>query len=462
MIRLLFSFLCAVYLLGCSSSTPPNVVLIMADDMGYGDVRSYNAHSAIPTPHMDALASDGMRFTDAHSPSGVCTPTRYGLLTGRYAWRLPRLTSGVTWGYDPLVIDTSRVTIADIMSEAGYHTAVIGKWHLGLGSSDSTHYDEPLVPGPRSLGFDYFYGIPASLDMDPYVWVENESVTSPPDGYAENPEGCCANFWRSGAIASDFDHADVLPVIAQRAADYIRSSANTDTPFFLYVPLAAPHTPWLTSEEFMGTSDAGIYGDFVVMVDDAIGKIMSALDETQQVKETLFIVTSDNGAYWPPPYSDPYEHQPNYTWRGMKADIHEGGHRIPFIARWPTVIEAGSTTDQLIVLTDFFSTLADITKSNHDGQDSHSFYPVFHGGTGTRTEAIHQSFDGMLAIRQGEWKLIDGQGSGGFTNVVIPPDALPRQLYNLDSDPAESSNLYETYPQIAERLLAMLDSVRSQ
>ncbi len=463
MSRFFFSILCGLYLLGCSNpSTPPNVVLILADDLGFGDVGSYNADSAIPTPYMDALAADGMRFTDAHSPSGVCTPTRYGLLTGRYAWRHPQLGSGVTWGYDPLVIDTNRVTIADIMSDAGYRTAVIGKWHLGLGSNDSTHYHEPLVPGPLSLGFDYFYGIPASLDMDPYVWVENESVTAPPDEYAENPEQCCANFWRSGAIASDFVHEDVLPVIAQRTSDYIRSSAGEDAPFFLYVPLPAPHTPWLTSEEFLGTSDAGIYGDFVVMVDDAIGQIMAALEETDQVNETLFIVTSDNGAYWPPPYSDPHEHLPNYTWRGMKADIHEGGHRIPLIARWPSVIEAGSKTDQLTVHTDFFATLADITQTNGQGQDSHSLYPVFLGEKSTRSEAIHQSIDGILAIRQGDWKLIDGQGSGGFTNVAVPPNAPPRQLYNLDQDPAEGSNLYETYPEIAENLLVALDSARSQ
>jgi len=460
--HLLFLILCAVYLLGCNPSPLPNVVLIMADDMGFGDLKSYNAHSGIPTPHMDALVSGGMQFTDAHSPSGVCTPTRYGLLTGRYAWRHPQLVSGVTWGYDPLVIDTNRVTIADIMSEAGYQTAVIGKWHLGLGMNDSTHYHEPLVPGPLSLGFDYFYGIPASLDMHPYVWVENDSVTSPPDGYAENPDGCCANFWRSGAIASDFVHEDVLPIIAQRASDYIRSAASQDAPFFLYVPLAAPHTPWLTSEEFIGTSNAGIYGDFVVMVDDAIGKIISALDETQQTQETLIIVTSDNGAYWPPPYSDPYEHQPNYTWRGMKADIHEGGHRIPLIVQWPNVIDAGSTTDQLTVHTDFFSTLSDITKSTYQGQDSHSLYPIFLGESTTRTEAIHQSIDGMLAIRQGEWKLIDGQGSGGFTSLQIPPNAPPRQLYNLDEDPSESTNLYETFPDIAESLLARLDSARSE
>jgi len=461
---ILNSILLAVILLGCNPPNRPNVVLIMADDMGFGDLGSYNPNAGVPTPHMDAITSEGMRFTNAHSPSAVCTPTRYGLLTGRYAWRLPILESGVTEGYSPLVIDTNRTTIADIMSEAGYRTAAIGKWHLGLGVEDSTNYDEPITPGPRSLGFDYFYGIPASLDMAPYVWVENESTTSPATIYAENPVGCCiSSFWRSGPAASDFDHSDVLPEITKRASDYIRASANQNAPFFLYVPLAAPHTPWFPSEEFSGISEAGEYGDFVAMVDHAIGEISSALEESNQIENTLLIVTSDNGAYWPIEQSSRFAHQPNSPWRGQKADIHEGGHRVPFIARWPGTIEANSSTNELSVLTDLFATLADITNIGHiGGEDSFSLYPVFLGGETARKEAVHQSFHGMLAITQDEWKLIDGQGSGGFTAIDIPPDSPPRQLYNLNDDPAERINLYRTHPDIAATLLAKLDSLRSQ
>lgn len=451
------------FLVSCNPPENPNVVIILADDMGYGDLGSYNSDSGIPTPNMDAITSEGMRFTDAHSPSGVCTPTRYALLTGRYAWRLPELASGVTHGYSPLVMDTSRVTIADVMSEAGYHTAVIGKWHLGLGSLDSTHYDTPLAPGPRALGFDYFFGIPASLDMAPYVWVENEYPTSPPTGYAENPIGCCiGNFWRSGAIAADFDHVDVLPEIAQRASDYIKERAEEGTPFFLYVPLAAPHTPWLPTDEFTGTSQAGEYGDFVVMVDNAIGQIAEALAEHHQADNTLLIVTSDNGAYWPQQIQERFEHQANHPWRGMKADIHEGGHRVPLIARWPGVIDAGSVTNELVVHTDFFATLADLGETRHQGEDSFSMLPAFLGSSGSRKEAVHQSVHGMLAIRKGAWKLIDGQGSGGFTQVEVPPDAPLRQLYNLDEDPTETINQYENYPEIAASLLEDLDSLRSQ
>ncbi len=458
------TFLCVglALLLACNPPEQPNVVIIMADDMGYGDLGSYNPNSGISTPHMDAVASQGMRFTDAHSPSAVCTPTRYGLLTGRYAWRVPSLTAGVTDGYSPLAVDTSQTTVADIMSEAGYHTAVIGKWHLGLGNTQPVNYDEPLAPGPRALGFDYFFGIPASLDMAPYVWVENERPTAPPSDHSDSPVGCCTGaFWRSGAIAPDFSHTEVLPKIARRVSDYIHAQAETDSPFFLYVPLAAPHTPWLPTEKFIGSSKAGEYGDFMVMVDDAIGQIASALEKTDQMENTLLIITSDNGAYWPESVSERFEHQPNDTWRGMKADIYEGGHRVPLIARWPGMIKAGSVTDELSVHTDFFATLAEIAHTEHSGEDSFSLLPVFLGGSGTREQAVHQSFHGLLALRQGSWKLIDGQGSGGF-DTSIPPDAPVGQLYDLEKDPAETTNLYAARPDITAKLKAALDSLRSR
>jgi len=263
-------------------------------------------------------------------------------------------------------------------------------------------------------------------------------------------------------MAPDFAHIDVLPKITQRASDYIKSREEEESPFFLYIPLAAPHTPWLPTEEFAGTSEAGEYGDFVVMVDDAIGKITSALEESGQVDNTLLIVTSDNGAYWPEPFPERFEHQANSIWRGMKADIHEGGHRVPMIARWPRMIAAGSTSNELTVHTDFFSTLADIVGSEHRGEDSSSLFPIFLGGSGSRKEAVHQSFHGLLAIRQGDWKLIDGQGSGGFTYVDVPPDAPPGQLYNLNEDPGETMNQYDAYPDIAVSLIGVLDSLRSQ
>ena len=454
-------------LIGFAACAPqsehPNIIVILADDMGYGDPGAYNSESKIPTVHMDRLANEGMRFTNAHSPSAVCTPTRYALLTGRYAWRLPGLASGVTNGYSPLIVDSTETTVADVLRAAGYHTAAIGKWHLGLGTEQPVNYANPLTPGPRALGFDYFYGIPASLDMAPYVWVENESVTAQPTLHAENPIGCCTGaFWRSGAIAPDFDHTAVQPDITTRSVEYIRSHARSGEPFFLYVPLAAPHTPWLPTEEYWASSEAGEYGDFTVQVDATLGAIMDVLDATNQAGNTILIMTSDNGAYWPESFIDRFDHRANHRWRGMKADIHEGGHRIPFIVRWPDRVSAGAITDQLTVHTDLFATFAELVDATDRTSDSFSFLSVLTGRTpqDLRQEAVHQSVHGMLALRRGPWKLIDGKGSGGFTQVDTLATDPPRQLYNLSTDPVEQVNLYESHPDTAASLLAALDSLR--
>jgi hypothetical protein len=257
----------------------PNIVMILADDMGMGDVGAYNAASKAPTPSLDSLAASGMRFTDAHSPSAVCTPTRYGLLTGRYSWRTS-MKSGVLKGYSPLLIDTSRSTIASMLREKGYATAVIGKWHLGLGEDKVTDYSKPLSPGPNEVGFDYFFGIPASLDMPPYTFVENDRVFTSFDGDEVGDSGRRRDggegFWRAGPIARDFAHEDVLPQIMEHSVAFIREQAKSGSgnPFFLYVPLNAPHTPWMPTTEFIGKSEAGYYGDFVVQVDHTVERII--------------------------------------------------------------------------------------------------------------------------------------------------------------------------------------------
>ena len=446
---------------------PPNMIVIMADDMGYGDVRAYNPDSRVPTPYMDRLSAEGMRFTDAHSPSAVCTPTRYALLSGRYAWRLPSLESGVTNGYSPLAMDTTRATIASVLQSHGYATAAIGKWHLGLGTTEPTDYSQPLYPGPRALGFDYFYGIPASLDMPPYVWVENEALVEPPTAHGNGPVGCCTGpFWRSGPMAPSFNHTEVLPIITDKAVEYIRDRGRDRSTFFLYVPLAAPHTPWLPTEPFIGTSGAGEYGDFTAQVDATVGAVMTALEDAGLAANTILIVTSDNGAYWRPKEIAEFDHRANHSWRGMKADIHEGGHRVPFIVRWPEHVAAGSTTDQLTVHTDLFATLADAAAAPLPGdaaEDSFSHLAVLVGDTvaSGRTSAVHQSIDGLLSFRQGPWKFIDGQGSGGFTKVDTSATDPPAQLYDLSVDPAESNNLFGSHPEKAAAMKAALEAVRS-
>ncbi len=458
-------FLALACLLGACQTTsePPNVIVILADDLGFGDIERYNSASRIPTPNLNRLADEGMRFIDAHSPSAVCTPTRYGLLTGRYAWRT-RLKSGVLQGYSPLLLDTTRLTLPRLFREHGYATGATGKWHLGLGNRDSTHYDRPLVPGPNAVGFDYFFGIPSSLDFAPYVYVVNTGVEAQPtewinrSGHRRQGGG---GFWRAGHIAPDFRHADVLPRTVEKAVAFIEEHA-TGSPFFLYVPLSAPHTPWLPANEFRGASGAGYYGDFVAQVDHAVGDILQAIEDTRS--ETLLIFTSDNGAHWPVTDRMAFGHAANGLWRGQKADIWEGGHRVPFIARWPGHVNPGSMSDQLVSLTDLMATMAallDADLPRESAEDSFNFLPVLTGkGVGRRETMIQHSLSGMFAVRHGHWKLILGRGSGGFTNPrkITPEPGEPMgQLYDLNSDPSEEQNLYFDEPAIVDSLTALLD-----
>jgi arylsulfatase A-like enzyme len=449
-------------------------VLILADDLGSGDLGCYNKESKIPTPHLDRLAAQGMRFTDAHSPSSLCTPTRYGLLTGRYCWRTP-LKRGVLQGYSPYLIEPGRMTLASLLKEHGYATAVIGKWHLGLGSEARTDYSKPLVPGPATAGFDYFFGIPASLDMEPYVYVENDRVLAPPTGHIaasamrRNGGG---GFWRAGAIAPGFRHIDVLPRITDKAVEFLgRQSA--DRPFFLYLPLTAPHTPWMPTDEFRGKSGADWYGDFVVQVDASVGRLLKTLDDARLAGNTLVLFTSDNGAHWLPSDIENFKHRANAGWRGQKADIWEGGHRVPFLARWPGTVPAGTTSDQLVCLTDVLATLADMLGQQlpaDAGEDSFSFLPALKGekpgaGQPGRTAIVHHSGDGTFAIRQGPWKLALGLGSHGFSEPkVIPPrpGEAQGQLYHLGDDPAEQNNQWLQKPEIVRQLTALLEQYQSK
>jgi arylsulfatase A len=451
-----------------AGDSPPSIVLILADDLGFGDLGSYNPDSRIPTPNLDRLAAEGIRFTDAHSPSSVCTPTRYGIITGQYGWRT-RLKRGVLHGYSPNLIDTSRTTVASLLQDNGYTTAVIGKWHLGLGDSEPVDYGRPLSPGPRDHGFDYFFGIPASLDMTPYVYVENEYVLAlPTDSIGPGSESYESGgpFWRGGPIAPGFQHIDVHPRLTEKAVEFIESS--TGKPFFLYLPLASPHTPWLPTAAFSGVSQAGDYGDFTAMVDATVGEVMAALERIGQSERTLIIFTSDNGSYWPAGFIEQYEHRSNGNWRGMKADIWESGHRVPFVARWPDVIPAGRTTDHLLSLTDLMATFAaaaGITLPENGAEDSINMLPALRGDEGTiRTSIIHHSVNGVFAIREGPWKLIEGLGSGGFTTPSTEP-ATPNgpigQLYNLVDDPGETRNRYLEEPDVVARLTALLDTQRS-
>lgn len=476
-------------LVGCSSTPPPatqpNVIVILADDLGIGDLRAYNPGSKVPTPHLDALAAGGMRFTDAHSPSGVCTPTRYGLVTGRYSWRT-RLKSGVLWGEDTNLIDVERMTIADMMRDAGYTTAAFGKWHLGLGAApdgipveeSKTNWQEPLVPGPIDHGFDEFFGIPASLDMEPYVYVRGshpeQQATEQIEASAQ-ARGGGEGFWRAGPIAPDFRHIEVLPRVIDEATDFIsrqaQAQSSTDAkPFFVYLPLPAPHKPWLPTEEFGGRSDAGPYGDFVAMVDHEVGRVLASLDEHGLADNTLVFFTSDNGAQWVPSDIEQFDHRANANWRGQKGDVHEGGHRVPFLARWPGQIEPGVVRQELLGLTDIQATLAGIlgielpTEAAEDSVDQSALL-LGDAAAPPRQDIIHHSLHGMFSLRRGNWKLIAGLGSGGFTNPkFIEPtgDEPAGQLYDLSADPAETNDLYSDNPEKVEELTALLVKYQAQ
>lgn len=444
----------------------PNIVYILADDLGWGDLKCYNSESRIPTPNLDRLASQGLRFTDMHSPSAVCTPTRYGVLTGRYCWR-SRLKNGVLQGYSPSLIEEGRLTVPQLLRSTGYHTAGIGKWHLGLGNREKTDYTARLQPGPVDLGFDSYYGIPASLDMPPYLYFENDRVVeqptaTTPDTGGPDPSGA---FWRGGPIAPSLKIEEVLPTLTRKAVEHVRSRGkHRHKPFFLYFAMTGPHTPWVPLNKFQGKSDAGAYGDFVAQVDDAAGQVLRAIDEIGAVENTLLIFASDNGARWTPAMIERYRHRANANWRGMKADIWDGGHRIPFLARWPGKIAAGERTSEIGCLTDLMGTVAAVTGTplpRNAGEDSFNLLPIMTGKTNRspREAVVHHSALGMFSIRDRQWKLNFGHGSGGFSEPikVDPTPGEPAgELFDMLADPGETTNLYTKRPEVVERLGQLL------
>lgn len=453
---------------GASHASKPNVVYILADDLGWGDIDVYNAHSAVPTPHCNAFARESMRFTDMHASSAVCTPSRYSILTGRYSWR-SRLKKGVLGGDSPNLIEPGRMTVPSMLKEEGYYTAGVGKWHLGLGDAAKTDYTQALRPGPISHGFDYYFGIPASLDMAPYLYFENEHAVQQPtvsDPGSKTPRG---HFWRAGLRAPDFDIPQVLPTLTDKAVEILQQRAqHKEQPFFLYFAMPSPHTPWVPLPPYQGKSGAGDYGDYVVEVDAMIGRVLDTVHELGMDDNTLVIVTSDNGADWKPEDIARYPHRANADWRGEKADIWEAGHRIPFLARWPGHIPANTVCDETASLTDLMGTLAAILHRPlppDAGEDSFNILPALLRQTHApiRKDIIELSNSGMFSIREGDWKLELGLGSGGFTAPVTvepAPGGVQGQLYNLHDDPHELYNLWAQRPDIVTRLTTLLNQYK--
>lgn len=458
----------------------PNIVFILADDLGYGDVRVLNPDKGkIATPALDRMAGQGMIFTDAHSGSSVCTPTRYGVMTGRYSWRTT-LASGVLGGVSPPLIAEGRLTVAALLKAKGYHTHALGKWHLGLEwakwptpAARRSHpgwevdFSQPFKRGPVQLGFETWSGISASLDMPPYTWLENDRVGAIPE---------TTKTWvRSGPAAADFEAVDVLPALTKRAIGIIAdraTEAKNGKPFFLYLPLASPHTPVLPSPAWQGKSGLNAYADFVMQTDDCMGQILTALDQQGLTENTLIIFTSDNGCS---PQAGMEElaakgHDPGAGFRGMKSDIWEAGHRVPFLVRWPAKVKAGSRSGALVCLTDFMATAAAIvgtTLPDNVGEDSFSFLPALEGrGEEGRRSIVHHSIHGQFAIREGQWKLAFCPGSGGWsrpTDREAREAGRPeRQLYDLESDPAEKTNREAAEPETVAHLTQLMKSMISR
>jgi len=462
---------------------PPNIVYILADDLGYGDVSCLNEASKINTPNIDRLARQGVVFTDAHSPSAVCTPTRYGILTGRYPWRT-RLKQGVLYGYSEHLVDPGRLTVPKLLKQHGYHSGCVGKWHLGWdwalkeGESEpnekTVDFARPIRNGPTTMGFDYFYGIAASLDMPPYVYVENDRCVGLPDEHFPGLKGQA--FQRPGPAQEGFEARDVLPTLTRQAVAYIerRAAADAKQPFLLYLPLNAPHTPIVPTDEFKGKSGVGEYGDFVVQVDWTVGQVLDALDRHGLAENTLVVFTSDNGCSPMAGFKEIADvgHHPSYHFRGHKADIFEGGHRIPFVARWPGQVRAGAISSETTCLTDLMATAAAAVGADlpdDAGEDSYSMLPVLLGkglAGPVREATVHESINGSLSIRQGKWKLELCPGSGGWS-APRPKQARelglpPVQLYDLTQDVGEKENVHDQHPEVVKRLTALLDRYVAQ
>ena len=486
---------------------PPNILLILADDLGYGDVGSYNPHSKIPTPNIDRLAAQGMLFTDAHSPSTVCTPTRYSIMTGRMAFRTGM--SGVFTGVQgPSLIEEDRLTLPQMLRDSGYSTALIGKWHIGMtfltGEGKPVHeitlpsetreerrkagvervrrvdFSKPIPDGPIHRGFDRFFGTVACPTTDwLYAWIDGDRVPVPPIGLLDRtplPKHPYANDNRQGMIAPDFDLEEVDMVFLDKSVEFLETHAaeSPGKPFFLFHSTQAVHLPSFPGDDFKGKTASGPHGDFIYELDHVVGELLATLDRLGLADNTLVIFTSDNGPEVTTTYhmrSD-HAHDGARPWRGVKRDQWEGGHRVPMIARWPGKIQPASKTGQIFCLTDIMATAAAIVGfelPNDAAEDSYNFLAALTGeqaGSVVREYTLHQTIQLALAIRRGPWKYLDHQGSGGndytreaLRSYVLPEKApgAPGQLYNLETDPGETTNLYFEHPAIVTELKSQLD-----
>jgi len=465
----------------------PNVIIILADDLGYGDVGCYNPdRGKIPTPKIDALAAEGLRFTDGHSASAACSPSRYALLTGRYAWRT-RMQGGIVGMWEPPAITPSRLTIAGLAARAGYHTACVGKWHLGwdwpiapedaplfrnLGGPfgggkivtepSARHvaawrraFGQPMKSGPITRGFAEYFGIDVP-NWPPFCFIESDRTVGLPSALLPSDQVTKLLATAQGPALPGWQLDAILPALADRACAVIAARARRREPFLLYVALTSPHTPIAVGQEWQGKSGLGVpYADFVMQTDAVVGRILDAVETAGCEQDTLVLFTSDNGCETKVGIEALAEqgHYPSGTFRGFKRDAWEGGHRVPFIVRWPAVVAPGGVCERTICSIDFVATLADIVGAAlppDAAEDSVSLMPLLEGADGpVRESLVHQSFSGVFAIRSGRWKVIFGPGSG-------LPDGTPAQLYDLAADPGETRDLAASHPAEVDRLRELM------
>ncbi len=464
-----------------AKESAPNIIFILTDDLGYGDISSLNEEGKIPTPNVNAMVERGVSFSDAHTSSSVSTPTRYGVLTGRYNWR-STLKSSVVSGYSKALITPDRTSMGALLKRANYTTAYIGKWHVGwdwhyteqptkiddlsANNKGVIDYTQPIKNGPKDIGFDYSYGFCGSLDMPPYVYVENGYATELPD---HETEGKGFGSWRKGPTSPSFVHEECLGHFIDKSIEFMaKASKKRNTPFFLYLPLPAPHTPILPTEEWAGKSGLNPYADFVMETDYEVGRLMTWLKESGLDENTIVVFTSDNGCSPRAEFEDlgKLGHDPSYIYRGMKSDLFEGGHRVPCVVTWGSKLTPGESK-QTICLTDFFSTFAEIAGvevMDNEGEDSFSVLSALMDPSYSkpiRKTTIHHGINGDFAIRSGDWKLITIATSGGWSSPKpsdkeIVAELPPMQLYNIVDDPEETTNLYDENPQKVKELMALL------
>jgi arylsulfatase A len=488
-----FAFICAPCVSALLHAAElPNVVYILADDLGYGDLGCYNKNSKIPTPRLDQLAAEGMRFTDAHSPSSVCSPTRYALLTGRYAWRT-RLQRGVLGPWDKPLIAPDRLTVGKLLQHRGYTTACIGKWHLGLNYAtvdgkpplggakkplSNVDFAQKITDGPITRGFDHYFGTIVP-NYPPYCFVEDDHTVGLPNKQMEG-----ADFNMPGATIPGWKLENILPELTRHAVQWVEDKAKTKRPFFLYFALTSPHYPVVPTSEFDGTSKAGRFGDFVHQTDWTVGQVLDALDRAGIANNTLVVFTSDNGAevsgeVKPGVYDrvQQYDHRSSGDLRGAKRDAWEGGHRVPFMARWPGKIKAATVSDETICHVDLMATVAAILDEklpDNAGEDSVNLLPVLLGKKAVlplREATVHHSAQGKFAIRKGDWVLIDAI-TGDDNGARGEPEWLkaersytnhsqPGELFNLREDLAQRYNRYSEKSEMVLELKTLLDNYKA-